>query len=506
LVDVAPAGVTLKEDIAGAGFFSTLFSDQWHAVSADGSRVFFTASRATDSEEKVEEGQLYVREMNQGRAIEVSRSQKTNGNGPGGTDENGPRLARYWDASVDGSKVFFTSKSELTNDANTGPADNAANLYEYDLETGALSDLTVDTNAGDANGASVLGLVTAGDDGSYAYFVAEGQLATGAVPGRPNLYLSHGGESTFIATLAPSNGREATGEERGGDSEDWLGTDRGETGPGQHTVRVTTDGTRLAFESERSLTGYDNNPVEPSDCEASAEGTFGPRPCREVYLYDALSGQLVCASCDPGNARPTGPATLGGHEDVKENFAGIFPFYLPRNFSEDGSRLFFQSPDALVSHDSNGVQDVYEYENGHVYPISDVAGNHSSYFLDGSPNGDDAFIVTADQLLPSDIDTRADLYDVRVAGGLPISVTPPECVNGDSCKGPVSPQPEVFGAPASATFSGAGNVSPTLGVKPKAKAKSKARERRCKKRYVRKRGKCVKQKVRKSSRHSKGRK
>ena len=38
--------------------------------------------------------------------------------------------------------------------------------------------------------------------------------------------------------------------------------------------------------------------------------------------------------------------------------------------SEDGTRVFFQSPDPLVGADVNGVPDVYEWENGHVYLIS----------------------------------------------------------------------------------------------------------------------------------------
>jgi hypothetical protein len=419
----------------------------------------------------------------------VSASQRTV------ADPNGVgRPARYWGASTDGSRVFFTSKAELTNDANTGPADNAANLYEYDVETGALSDLTVDSNPGDVNGAGVLGLVTAGDDGSYVYFVAEGKLAEGAVSGKPNLYLSHAGRVVFVAVLARSTQAEEGGFETGGDSGDWSGAqpegENGgqESGPGQHTARVTPDGTHLAFESERSLTGYDNEPVEPEGCKNGK--------CREVYLYDASSGVLACASCDPNGSRPIGPAQLGTQESIPEVFGGNDPFYTATNLSSDGSRLFFESPDALVPHDTNGRRDVYEYENGHVYPISDVAGNNDSFFLDASPSGNDVFIATANQLLPSDTDFRVDLYDVRVGGGFPVSVTPAVCDNGDSCKGPVSPQPGVFGAPASATFSGAGNLAPVTAVKPVVKPKPK----RCKRGYVRKRGRCAKRKAKKARR------
>ena len=86
----------------------------------------------------------------------------------------------------------------------------------------------------------------------------------------------------------------------------------------------------------------------------------------------------------------------------------------PHLFSEDGGRLFFQSFDALVPHDSNEHQDVYEYEGGHVYPISNVAGGYDSYFLDASLDGRDVFIATAGQLLPEEKDLRIDIYDVPV--------------------------------------------------------------------------------------------
>jgi hypothetical protein len=501
-VDVANDRSGIRAHVGGMPSFghSIMTNDRWHAVSDDGLRVFFT---------DVEEGtadyeQLYVREnpeqlqsalglqgecTESGKActVEVSASQKTNGSGLGGTDPHGPQPAEYLEASVEGSKVFFDSRAELTEDANTGKEDNASNLYEYDLQSGVLTDLTVDTNAGDLDGAAVLGMVTAGEDGSYVYYVADGVLASGAAPGNCaahptespvgatcNLYVQHynGTEWTppvFIATLA------------GGDFGDWLegigGTGSG--GPASNTARVTPDGTHLAFLSKKSLTGYDNEPAEPTDCTKTEfvnnQEVHPSVPCGEVYMYEATSGPtgvLTCVSCNPSGARPVGPSRLSEIESAETTF-----YYTPRNFSEDGSRLFFDSGDALVPHASNGRQNVYEYEGGHVYLISDGAGSYDSSFLDASPSGDDVFIATADRLVPQDQDSQVDVYDARVGGGFPVSVSPPACDNGDSCKGPVSPQPSVFGPPASATFSGAGNLAPVVAVKPVAKAKPKPETR-----------------------------
>jgi len=496
-VNIAPNGtaMTVYGPVGEAGRF-------WRSVSADGLRVFMTSGAAPY--------QVYVREnpeqpqsplngeecMAPGDActIEVSASQRTT------ADPNGPQPALYMGANVEGSRVFFTSRAELTEDAKTGPADNAENLYEYDLEKPAgerLTDLTVDTK--DTDGAGVLGVVDISEDGSYVYLVAEGVLASNenanretATPGQPNLYLDHDGTTTFIATLSSR------------DSEDWS---TGNSTPDAsdsalYTVRETADGTHLAFLSTMSLTGYDNEQAATGECEGIRTNT-GPAEegqCSEVYEYNAdASGEaLTCASCNPSGARPVGQSSFGGDEG-----SALEPYvrehYTSRNFSEDGSRLFFQSKDALVPKDSNGLQNVFEYEDGHVYRISDVAGGYYSSFMDASANGDDVFIATTDRLLPQDTGLRSAVYDARVDGGYPVSVSAPACDNADSCKGPVSPQPSVFGAPASATFSGAGNLAPVVAVKPVAKAKPK----RCKKGFAKKHGKCVKQKAKRSSTHSK---
>jgi hypothetical protein len=266
----------------------------------------------------------------------------------------------------------------------------------------------------------------------------------------------------------------------------------------------------LAFESERSLTGYDNQQAKSGGCEGPLQDgkytgvyTEGAHlresgQCYEVYLYDAGSGagsgSLVCASCDPSGARPVGSAELGGDEsEGRKDFIEPSELYLSRNLSENGGRLFFQTPDALVPQDSDGDAhascgtgeyatpgcDVYEWERlgegacteasgsyarisgGCVFPISDVAGEHESRFMDASPDGSNVFIATQDQLVPAaDADARTNVYDVREEGGFPVAASPPVCSNGDSCKPPVSSQPSIYAAPASATFSGAGNPVP----------------------------------------------
>ncbi len=420
---------------ASGTYFQSIDS-LWHAVSADGSRVFFTTNEGQLSSE----GQLFVRE-NESSTVKISVSQRSE------PDQHGSGKALFWGASADGSRAFFTSTTELTNDANTGSADNAPNLYEYNIESGVLKDLSVDH--ADANGASAGGVLAMSEDGSYVYFVAAGDLAAGAAAGQQNLYLSHEGVTSFIATLS------------GSDSSDWS------KGLLKNTVAITPDGTHFAFQSVMSLTGYDNEPQEASEC--------GNGPCQEVYMFDAKTGALACASCNPSGARPSGPSSLDPHY----NNTGDGYLYKPHNFSDDGRRLFFQSYDAIVQRDSNGRLDVYEYEDGTASLVSDGAGDYDSFLEDVSASGDDVFIATADQLVSQDQDNRVDLYDVRADGGFPALPTPPPaCNNGDSCKPPVSPQPAGLGAPASATFTGAGNPAPASTNHTTSKKKLKQRPKK----------------------------
>ena len=567
LVDVAPPeGRFDGDDNVGAPADQDeprVFGDTWHAVSSDGSRVFFTDGVGSELI-----GQLYVRKnpasgvenclvAGDACTVEVSASQRTDCNvqrkakEPGYVctdmpepDPHGPQPAYFRDASADGWRVFFVSKAELTDDADTGSTDNAANLYEYDLNTGILTDLTADRNPEDGNGAEMLGLVTASEDGSYVYFVANGVLAPRATKGNCKLgeseapvvggrtcglYVLHRSESgweapRFIAMLAGGNVTTYAENDEDGDEADWIGYEliTNDYGPGRHSVRVVGDGTRLVFESELSLTGFDNAEAKPGECGESGR-------CREVYLYhvngNGGKGSLVCVSCDPGfdggsPALPVGRAALGGHEGEAGSMSEPSPFYLPRNLSDGGQRLFFESPDALVPGDSNGLLDVYEWEQpatpieaekgensctpassgyraeleGCVFPISDVAGSYASHFMDASANGNDVFIATTDQLLPSDTDFREDVYAARVGGGFPVAVATPVCTNADSCKPGVSAQPDVFGAPASATFSGPGSPLPT----PVAVKKPVKKAVKCAKNEKLNHGRCVKKKRQKS--------
>jgi hypothetical protein len=481
LADRIPAGSAVScDDEAGpacevpAGGVST--SSKQSEISSDGERVFFTTDPTNQT--FFENGRIYMRE-NGVRTTWISASQRTT------PDPGGEKPATFVGITPDGSKAFFLSCEKLTDDSTA--VSTAANscksnpstdvqgedLYSYDTGTGELTDLSVDSNAGDPLGAEVQGVVGISDDGSYVYFAAPGVLAPDASRGgcpvyqEPcNLYVYHDGVTKLVAKLFGSEP----------DSKNWTG----------RNARVSADGQVLSFVSVESLTGYDN----------SGTGCFGGRlsehRCGEYFRYSAPEEKLTCLTCLPTGVPPSRSPSLGG-EAGGHYFGNGFPSDTPRNLSANGNRFFFNSPDAMVPGDTNNVTDAYEWEakgegscesesqnGGCIYLISSGTDPQPSGFLDASRNGDHAFILTEQLLVPTDQDQLYDVYDAGVGAGLPSqhTLSPPSCTS-TACQSNPAPPPDQ--TPASATFHGPGNV--------KSPAKSKGRKCPKGKRNVRRAGK-----------------
>ena len=453
-----------------------------HAVSDDGSRVVWGT-----------ESQLFTRDMVTNETVQVDAGPEGNGGG------------LFQLASSDGTRVFFTDGTPLT----AGASGNS--LYEFDVLSGHLTDLGPVGWHHPANpggrprlGDEVLG---ANEAGTVVYVGSEKVLTAApnaaeekAVEGEEqgNIFVlrespagSGSWSTSFIATLSTSD-------------EIGYNTEPANVNPAHLAhlpVRVSPDGGFFAFMSDRSLTGYDN--VDANSHE----------PDEEVFLYHAGTEGLVCASCNPTGARPIGmldtgaypgapmdPTRTWGNPNIGDTprsqwLAGSIPtwnedqhvaggpeaveapLYASRVLSDSG-RLFFDSRDALVPQDVNGRDDVYEYQPGGsgscpsggagcVGLISSGRGSGDSEFVDASVTGNDVFFITAERLVAADGDGEGDMYDASVCGVagahacLPVSAAAsPPCDSTDACRVAQALQPGVFGAPPSATFSGAGNLAP----------------------------------------------
>jgi hypothetical protein len=197
------------------------------------------------------------------------------------------------------------------------------------------------------------------------------------------------------------------------------------------------------------------------------------------YIYSAASNRSECWSCNPFGV-PGGV----------ENSSG------PSNNGE----VFFQTSEALLPRDTNGQADVYEYEYGSgLHLITTGTSSSESRLLGSSDSGNDVFFLGRQALLPGEPNGESlAIYDARVDGGFPATEVP-VCTTTDACRAAPAPQPSIFGEPASQTFSGVGNLAPS---EAKPKAKPKAKPVKCRKGFVKRKGKCVKKpkkKARKSA-------
>ncbi len=438
-----------------------------NAISENGSRIFFS--------ERGESQKVYLREPNVALP---------------GTTEVSDGAAQWRAATPSGSFALYTEDGELYrfNVAHDTPSPGGAR----EKLAGA--------------GARVLGVMGMSNDGSYVYFVAEGVLADNENGNHEkaeeqlnevNLYEWHAGAADPVMFMGKLD--------KASDKSDWEGFTNGEPGSpdqGDKASRVSADGTKVLIGSSAKLTSYDNAGKS------------------EAYLYDAIESLSAtnprCVSCNPGTAVASQETYLSENESpAPSSPLGAF---MTRNLSARGTRVFFQTAEALVPEDTNGQMDVYEWEQegtgsceagegqeggGCLYLLSTGKSPQPSYFGDASEEGEDVFLFTRQSLVSQDQDDNVDVYDVRVNGGLAGQSTPPAspCESEERCRGVPATAP-IFGSPSSMTLVGGGNAPPTVPfsavIKPtKKKPKSSMRARKlanalkaCAKRPQRRRGSC----------------
>jgi len=366
----------------------------FQGVSADGSVVLFRVGT-------VSAGTLYAR-VDDAETIEVASPSSS---------PSGPVTAAG--ASVDGRYVFFVQ---------------AGDVFSVDASTEARTPIV---STGDAQ------LVNIAADGSRAYFVSKSEIGGKGLSGVPNLYLWTAGTGSIelVATVANSD---VTGSPclacwtRGPAATrmDFV------TGPGTETSRTTPDGGVLVFVSHAELTSYEN--------EGHAE----------IYRYVASTGEMSCVSCN-SIGPPSGDADL-------QTFKPFFPVGPPyayldvENLTVDGSTVFFETPEALVPRDTDGVVDVYEWREGVVSLITSGRSPSDNYLYGVTPDGSDVIFATNDTLLPRDhTGGSGSIYDARVDGGFAEPATP--ACQADACQGQPT-RPPSLALPASTSFAGKGNL------------------------------------------------
>ena len=409
------------------------------SISDDGQTIFFSASPECGLDHVY--ARLHAQTTVEVSASECARQADAGASPPVLACSTTPSAASYANASSDGRRVFFTSDAQLTDT----DVDATTDLYEYDFTRPAGHRL-LQLSAGGAGaatpgaGAAVQGLVASSEDGSRAYFVAQGVLTTQpngqgetATAGANNLYRwdAAGNRTAFVTTLDPAD-------------QPWAFYHR-------DGLVMGSDDEYLLFTSLARLTADDTDTAA------------------DVYRYDAASNTLrrISTGGQDGYGSDGNDNTLAASINSRAAPYNYMSYRINLSASKDGSRIIFRTAQALQPQDVNGANDLYEWHDGHVDLVSDgrdpagaaVGSNVSMISADGST----VIFATGRKLVPSDTDTATDVYAARMGEDFPPAPGPPAppCA-GDVCQG----RPTAQAPPASAgtvSFAGAGNAAVTRG-------------------------------------------
>lgn len=308
--------------------------------------------------------QLYVRRGGQTTLISADT-----------TGAPGTAPAVYEAATEDGSSVLFSSTSQLTADAPVG-----GGLYRYDVATDALRLVTP---------GAIAGVMQTTADLSVVYLVSTAQLVPGAgLAGQPNLYRVAGDGLRFVATL---------------NNQDVYGWTWGQSG---NVGGISADGARLVFQTRRAQPG----------ANVGANKTA-------VYRYDAEDDAVTCLSCSPdGSVAVQGASLTSGDLAFSAVGKGANP---SRAITADGRLTVFQSVDALLPEDQNGLTDVYGYDDDGLHLLSGGTPDTWAEIVDVTPDGSDVFFVSTASLTADDVDHGyRDVYTARIGGGFPTTEQP----------------------------------------------------------------------------------
>ena len=343
------------------------------------------------------------------------------------------------------SDVFFATSEVL--DPIDDIEDGGNDVYRYSTGDGTVDCLTclIPGFGVDVQGDRPLDIAVS-DDGARVYFTTQHRLLPGAPPeGTGAIYRLDvsGGELDFVAPAGSGLGT----------------TQRGNA--------ITPDGSTLVLPSSSAA-------LNPLGGVTDNGGTL------QLYRYQDSNRSLICLSC-PRDGSPA-PAPVA-EELVFNADAQAQPNLAP--LSADGATLAFATPVPLVSADQNtpgpggnpeSGNDIYEWRDGRLLLITDGLTNwvYSPGVQGVSPSGRDIFFTAAARYTLDALDGNGRLYDARIGGGIDFPAAPRPCPL-EVCQGTPQP-PAEESVPGSLNFYGSGN---------------RAIRKKCAKRKVLRRGRCV---------------
>jgi Tol biopolymer transport system component len=357
----------------------------YDGASADGGTVFFTTTEKLVPGDTDSRPDVYERSFDEGRGTYVTREVST-----GPTGGNDAFAATYNGASLDGSRVFFTTGESLV----AADTDHSEDIYMRDLSNGT----TTLVSQGDAscaspgcgNGPADSIFVGAAPDGSEAFFVSGEQLAGGDTDGAFDLYVrDFGGGATTTLVSKGAASCAASGCGNGAFAASFNA--------------VSANGSVVVFSSDEQLADGDEDNL------------------KDIYERNLTSGSGTTTLISGGGACPVGL-------DCNAIFRGS---------SADGSRVLFQTDQPLVAGDGDQASDVYAWTGGAPALVStgSTGGNGASpaTFAGASAAGGTVFFQTDEQLTSEDKDSATDIYARDLGKGTTALVSAPDTCPVSEC-------------------------------------------------------------------------
>jgi hypothetical protein len=337
--------------LGGNGDFDATYA----GASRDGARVFFLTDEPLEGSDFDPMQDVYVRE---GGATSHLSIGPAGGNGNDDFDYD----AFFDGASADGSIVWLHTDEVLV----SSDTDSANDVYER--SGGTISLLSTGPAGGNAESAAFW--VGASETGGRVFFDTQEPLVGQDTDSSTDIYERAGGATTLVST-GPDGGNGA-----------FFAAFQG----------VSVDGSRVFFHTSEGLLAADTDATQD--------------------VYERTGGTTTLVSQGPGSANEPLPASYKGA-------------------SRDGTRVFFDTSEYLAGLTTGIYPDIYERTAGSTTIVSvgpnGGAGDFFAFFRGVSDDGTRLFFETDESLVSSDTDTTQDVYSssINIGGYVrPLSTGP----------------------------------------------------------------------------------
>jgi hypothetical protein len=366
----------------------------YRGASEDGTRVFFQSAEALVSGDT--DGALDVYERSGGATTLVST-------GPNGG--NGPQSSTFAGASADGTHVFFRTTESLV----SGDMDTAQDIYERAGGTTKL--VSTGPDGGNGNFTAIFDGVS--KDGSRVFFDTSESLVGTDTDNARDVYQRAGGTTTRIST-GTIGGNGSFNAFFAGASEDgshvFFTTDEplasSDTDPMQDVYERSGSTTTHLSIGPAGGNGNIDFDYDAFFDGASVDGSKVWIHTDEILDYADTDDQSDVYERAGGAIQLVSVGPTGGNGAFGAYFDGA---------SRDGSHVFFDTQEPLASGDTDGAYDIYDRAGGGTTLVSTGPaggnGNFFSSFQRASDDGSHVFFQTRQQLVSADTDTSLDVYD-----------------------------------------------------------------------------------------------